>query len=405
MKGTVLFFDKLKGFGKVASKDNKTGEVFIHYSCINSEAKILLEGEEVEFDVKKTLKGLSANNLIRIVEREIGVVSEFDNGYGFISSASSNDKYFIHYTDVIGSGFRRIEVGYEVEFTPSVGERGLQAKQIVLRDTRSALEKFAAFDDWNAAIQDLAINHAQPEDGNWDYIQNKTHSYPVLKSYITYTFLQLQKENKIKFAKKNEGSKNFKYACFNTGLTTVKQEEIFAYFEHRDNQTLKKNLQDGYLKHPEWVFKCFDRESNRMMNCFLEKPDIANYFQKAEELIYDTTRRLIPDYEHIIDDREGRFPADFIKLSKSQQVERIKSAIDSALNRVRRNYKTAIPQFYNNSIQLLLPLCITTAESADVALVVARENEVYRANTVLSLDWAYNNARLLAKPDREWLNP
>lgn len=56
MKGAVLFFDKLKGFGKVASKDNKTGEVFIHYSCINSEAKILLEGEEVEFDVKKRLK-------------------------------------------------------------------------------------------------------------------------------------------------------------------------------------------------------------------------------------------------------------------------------------------------------------------------------------------------------------
>jgi hypothetical protein len=44
-------------------------------------------------------------------------------------------------------------------------------------------------------------------------------------------------------------------------------------------------------------------------------------------------------------------------------------------------------------------------ERADLALVVARENEVYRASTVLTLDMAFNNARLIARPDREWLDP
>ena len=141
------------------------------------------------------------------------------------------------------------------------------------------------------------------------------------------------------------------------------------------------------------------------MNNFSEKPELTNYFQNAGELIYDSTKRLIPDFEHILDDREKRFPESFRNLGKPLQVERIKSAIDAALTRIKRNYKTAIPQFYDDSIQLLLPLCLEDVEVADVALVVANEGEVYRANTVLPLDWAYNNARLLAKPDREWLNP
>lgn len=36
----------------------------------------------------------------------------------------------------------------------------------------------------------------------------------------------------------------------------------------------------------------------------------------------------------------------------------LKGAIDNAKERVRRNYKTAIPQYYRGKIQLLLPLCL-----------------------------------------------
>ena len=132
---------------------------------------------------------------------------------------------------------------------------------------------------------------------------------------------------------------------------------------------------------------------------------MANYFQNPVDLIYDKSKRLIPDFDHITEDRENRFPSSFKSLTKPQQIEKIKATINTALVRVDRNYKTAIPQYYNGSIQLLLPLCLDDIEKADVALVVAKEGEVYRANTILSLDLAYNNARLLARPDREWLNP
>lgn len=77
--------------------------------------------------------------------------------------------------------------------------------------------------------------------------------------------------------------------------------------------------------------------------------------------------------------------------------------IADAQRRVKRNYKTAIPQYYKGKLQLLLPLCLKTKATADLALVIEKENGVYRASTCLTLDMAVNNARLIAKPDDEWL--
>ena len=80
-------------------------------------------------------------------------------------------------------------------------------------------------------------------------------------------------------------------------------------------------------------------------------------------------------------------------------------AVEDAKKRIRRNYKTAVPQFFKNRIQLLLPLCLKEERKADLALAVEKENDIYRATTCLTLDMAFNNARLIAKPDDEWLKP
>jgi len=54
-------------------------------------------------------------------------------------------------------------------------------------------------------------------------------------------------------------------------------------------------------------------------------------------------------------------------------------------------------------LQLLIPLCLIAKSKADLALVIEKENEIYRASTCLTLDMGINNARLIAKPDDEWL--
>ena len=83
----------------------------------------------------------------------------------------------------------------------------------------------------------------------------------------------------------------------------------------------------------------------------------------------------------------------------------IKGSIDNAKERVKRSYKTAVPQYYRNNIQLLVPLCLTDPKIADLALVVEDYGMMYRASTCLTLDMAINNARQTACPDRDWLQP
>lgn len=71
------------------------------------------------------------------------------------------------------------------------------------------------------------------------------------------------------------------------------------------------------------------------------------------------------------------------------------------------NYKIAVPQYYDGKIQLLLPLCLTSGSpNPDLALVVHRLNDkTYTARTCLTLKMAYNNARLIVKPQSNWLKP
>lgn len=81
--------------------------------------------------------------------------------------------------------------------------------------------------------------------------------------------------------------------------------------------------------------------------------------------------------------------------------------IKSSIEKIKRNYKIAVPQYFltTSAIQLLIPLCLRFPDKADLAIVVEDYGEMYRASTCLTLDMAINNARLLAKPDRDWLNP
>ena len=83
------------------------------------------------------------------------------------------------------------------------------------------------------------------------------------------------------------------------------------------------------------------------------------------------------------------------------------SALDTAMKRASWNYKTAIPQYYptNNSTSLLLPLALKDEQTIDLALVIEKQSSGnYLGHTVLPLSWAYSNARLITRPDSDWLS-
>lgn len=77
-------------------------------------------------------------------------------------------------------------------------------------------------------------------------------------------------------------------------------------------------------------------------------------------------------------------------------------AVVEAARRAAANYTLAVPQFYGGRIQLLLPLCLT-GDKPELALTIQREDGFYAARTCLTLDMAYNNARLICRPETSWI--
>ncbi len=64
MKGIVKWFDAEKGFGFITIEDGK--DVFVHYSSIQQEGyKALVEGDQVEFDIKDSDRGSQATNVTK----------------------------------------------------------------------------------------------------------------------------------------------------------------------------------------------------------------------------------------------------------------------------------------------------------------------------------------------------
>ena len=67
--------------------------------------------------------------------RETGTVKWFSNekGYGFIKRSNGED-VFVHYTDIVGDGFRSLKEGESVDFEVVIGDRGPKAHAVSAQD-------------------------------------------------------------------------------------------------------------------------------------------------------------------------------------------------------------------------------------------------------------------------------
>lgn len=256
-----------------------------------------------------------------------------------------------------------------------------------------ALYQFAYFSRFDDSIRYLAENLCDPE--QWDFRTSTSKSYSILKNYIFHTYTKVKAEGKIVFTKKND------YACFNTGLVTRNYEDIIAFFEEYKNPSSNGKC--------PYYFKAFlKRSDSRVITHFSGNlPEAANYFEKPEDLIFNPKCELIADIDHIIEDNIDRFPSHLRAASNDELQRALFGSIDEVKKKVKTNYKIAIPQYYKNRIQLLLPLCLTPGSpNPDLALVTHKvNNTAYTARTCLTLNMAYNNARLIVKPQSDWLKP
>lgn len=135
------------------------------------------------------------------------------------------------------------------------------------------------------------------------------------------------------------------YAIFNTGLFNYYYQPIYAYF-----------IPNLVPDRQPWFLDGFYTEYYLLKEGITCLPEKACYVENPSDLVFDT-----------------KLPV--------------------------------IPQYYNHSIQLLLPICLRHPGKPDLALACMKTSDgsKYLGRTCLTLRMAYHNARLLARVDRSWL--
>ena len=234
------------------------------------------------------------------------------------------------------------------------------------------LESMAYFNvNWNDYTKQLSQKAIQENWSNDTYPNNG-----ILANYLVKTYEKLSSERNIVIGKD--------YALFNTGLFTKYYDSIYAYHSRKEVQFLT-----GYELGGIGI---------------AERPERANYFENPELLLFDWHYKIDVHYPHILEDKENqkRIPKEV--LESKNIINNFDGAINKMKKRVSANYKLAIPQYFEGKIQLLLPLCLANDDIPDMALVVTKIGNVYRGHTCLTLDMAYNNARLIARPEINWLS-
>lgn len=252
-------------------------------------------------------------------------------------------------------------------------------------------------DQYDAKLRFLAQN-VQPE--IWTF-RNLKESDPfrILRNYFHFTYSRIEEENKIIY------SSDKKYSCMNTGLLTRHDEEMIAIFSRSDNA--------NYL--PWYLVGFFSESHKSFRDNFSRVPEIANYCTNVSDLVYDSNLEIFVDSankEHIVEDNFERF-----RNIGYDNKDLIKIMLDSALLKLKkkllRNFKLALPFYYHNTetgmnkMQLLVPVYFPGDAPVRLALVLDKStrndgSQYYNAITVLPVEWAYMNARVIVKPDEEW---
>ena len=169
----------------------------------------------------------------------------------------------------------------------------------------------------------------------------------------------------------------------------------------------KSSKKDGL----PWYLVGFFKETDKQFTMhFSQIPQLASYFDNVKDLIYDSSLELTLKKEHIIDDNIERFIE--AGYTDKRLINVLLDAAKGTLEKkLKRNFKLALPFYYHNTdtgenkIQLLAPLYFPGAP-VKLALVMNKiksdANEYYEGVTVLPVEWAYMNSRLIVKPDEEW---
>jgi hypothetical protein len=193
---------------------------------------------------------------------------------------------------------------------------------------------------------------------------------------------------------------------FNTGLIDIYNNDIYLVdLDNKEDDFYRKEVVMTGSK-ATLINYGFNKED------IMNMPKPARFYENKSDLVFSGS---IAEFDlednhrlnHIIQERRSRFPEQYQEMSCDVLCEKVKSAVSKAVRLSERDYKYIVPM-YNlkmNKIQYLIPLHLSASieESPELVIVVGENNGFYCVYTILTTDDAYDNARLLCRPDSAWL--
>ncbi len=250
----------------------------------------------------------------------------------------------------------------------------------------------------------------------------------MLKSYFNHMFDKVIEDGLVCY------SPNGECAVFNTGLQTERMQQLFAVFV--------KNERDDAQ---DWFLRGFSTENNaglgELLAEFDELPERARFINRSSQAFYDLkagppecnwTDLIVNNISRIprfviAEATEGRIELPDLRavgkeayMDKLEEVaeslsqdaglrlicEEMENALDQSMDQLSMDYKVAVPTWHakDRCLALALPFRMGSKEP-NIALAVGwnEEDKVYHAINLLTPEMAYNNARLVSRPEATWL--
>lgn len=378
-------------------------------------------GDDVHYNVRDITKGYKESYL------ENSEVS-FEVGLDFKGKAAAKLISILKYPDEPSKKFQEVTAKAAEEYSHK-NKRLTEWAYIPFE--RSHRYDDETYDNLLHCLKEVSLRE------KWHFGADENgKDFSLLKKYIQYTFDRVRHQDKIKYAEQD----GKKWAVFNTGLVDKVYDPIYMLFTQNTAGRLPWKLDNICIEGKRSPGK-------RLASLFSPCPPAAKYLESATELIIAPGADILIDDEHVIEDaiEDDRFPSQFLQryaprgldwegslqnangdrsafllkyrralvddIVRYREIKnRILDAIELAKKRTFWNYKTAIPSYYpkHNQVDLLLPLCLDDRNESlvTVALVVSRNRSgSYQGRTVYPLEWAYERARVVCRPDSDWLIP
>lgn len=315
------------------------------------------------------------------------------------------------------------------------------------------LDIWATFDE-NDVLADLANKTLEEK---WSF--GDRTDYGILRNYLMYTFAHQWESECISY------STDRRYAAFNTGLpdrNTYKY--LYAFFERideGDQMSCHPLHYSAKYQFRDFVIQGRGGDGKLLSSKIRPLPDPPQYFMARSATVWEldfnaSNQPTLPEYDdaHILIQRCDRLPLDFYRYSAmgsarltgildsqvddsekykgirtyfrpiidskcpsdmevTQAYRRLKDALDNviatAVKKLSWNWRAVVPCYNPEEKKpcFLLPVSFCDFSKPDRALIASSyeidDEIIYQIHTVIPLDWAYLDARLVCRPESEWL--